>query len=679
MSDITANVVVSMPSQLFTMARSFKAVANGEIYIGKIDTDPVNPENQIQVYMENEDGSHVPVAQPIIINAAGYPVYNGQIAKFVTVQGHSMAVYDAYGAQQFYFPNVLKYDPDQLRADLESENGAYFIKHRDTTVGNEIDILNNYLVSVNVKDFGAIGDWNEKTQKGSDDTSFFQNAINAICNIPTIYNGGVREIYVPPGNYRVKQLVIPSSLGFGLQIRGAGSINTRIYSTPDTYGESCIFSNVGYIIITDIELLGSLKRNADISERSYSLLEVKPSDGSADCDVRINSTAHLGGAETIVKLHGRGFHCAGGLLFFSGTALEIVCDVSSWGSGNNTAETGMRNYHISDTRFDTVGVGIRVTGSGVEKDFINDVSFINNDIFQMDRAFIGSDCTIQHSLFSGNTSIASFAYGFVESKRIVDSTISNNILRNFYNRSFLPSEDNQYMHGIVICSGSAERLLVTGNTTLYNTLHVVKVGAESDSVTISNNIFEQSYLSGATALIFRGANCQRLSITGNTFHNATSPSITVDAFDVSKQTSPTTLFEGNSSSFNINSTHVTYQPILKYGSNNINLSAYSGKYNVLGNRVIVNCQIATTDISTGASSDEIVVSVPLNPVSDSVITNSFSGAGKINFSNGGVPPLIRAQVISNSGVIFVKSDGTSLKRGDLKGTYGIIFCVEYKI
>ncbi|WP_240870742.1 phage head-binding domain-containing protein [Escherichia fergusonii] len=114
---INANVVVSMPSQLFTMARSFKAVANGKIYIGKIDTDPVNPENQIQVYVENEDGSHVPVSQPIIINAAGYPVYNGQIAKFVTVQNHSMAVYDAYGAQQFYYPNILKYDPDQFRPE----------------------------------------------------------------------------------------------------------------------------------------------------------------------------------------------------------------------------------------------------------------------------------------------------------------------------------------------------------------------------------------------------------------------------------------------------------------------------------------------------------------------------------------------------------------------------------
>ncbi|HFI6583964.1 TPA: phage head-binding domain-containing protein, partial [Escherichia coli] len=140
MTDITANVIVSMPSQLFTMARSFKAVANGKIYIGKIDTDPVNPENQIQVYVENEDGSHVPVSQPIVINAAGYPVYNGQIAKFVTVQGHSMAVYDAYGAQQFYFPNVLKYDPDQLRQELGSGVGANLVGYTNPESGTQSNV-----------------------------------------------------------------------------------------------------------------------------------------------------------------------------------------------------------------------------------------------------------------------------------------------------------------------------------------------------------------------------------------------------------------------------------------------------------------------------------------------------------------------------------------------------------
>ncbi|MCV5837531.1 phage head-binding domain-containing protein, partial [Escherichia coli] len=55
------------------------------------------------------------------------PVYNGQIAKFVTVQGHSMAVYDAYGSQQFYYPNVLKYDPDQLRQELAGPDGYLLI------------------------------------------------------------------------------------------------------------------------------------------------------------------------------------------------------------------------------------------------------------------------------------------------------------------------------------------------------------------------------------------------------------------------------------------------------------------------------------------------------------------------------------------------------------------------
>jgi hypothetical protein len=124
MSDITANLVVGMPVQPFTLASSFKAAAGGEIYIGRPDTDPANPANQIQVYVENEDGSHTPVIQPISINGGGFPVYNGQIRKFVTVQNYSMEVRDAYGTQQFYFEDVAKYDPNQLRAEIAGPGGA---------------------------------------------------------------------------------------------------------------------------------------------------------------------------------------------------------------------------------------------------------------------------------------------------------------------------------------------------------------------------------------------------------------------------------------------------------------------------------------------------------------------------------------------------------------------------
>ncbi|WP_233371409.1 phage head-binding domain-containing protein [Escherichia coli] len=199
MTDITANVVVSMPSQLFTMARSFKAVANGKIYIGKIDADPVNPENQIQVYMENEDGSHVPVSQPIIINAAGYPVYNGQIAKFVTVQGHSMAVYDAYGAQQFYFPNVLKYDPDQLRSELAQDYGP--------------TIVNDAKIAVQQPFNGAVN--RTQHQKNSETISVLDFKLDSDPDWTLSFNRASlvsaqlgKTIFVPAGEYEISDSIL---------------------------------------------------------------------------------------------------------------------------------------------------------------------------------------------------------------------------------------------------------------------------------------------------------------------------------------------------------------------------------------------------------------------------------------------------------------------------------------
>ncbi|WP_180980529.1 phage tailspike protein [Vibrio diazotrophicus] len=101
------NTVISMPSQLFTMRSSFKAVANGSVYIGEVDTDPTIPTNQIQVYIEQENGTLVPVVQPIKINAAGFLVYEGNIASFVIVElSYSMAVHNSFGSEEYYFSNA---------------------------------------------------------------------------------------------------------------------------------------------------------------------------------------------------------------------------------------------------------------------------------------------------------------------------------------------------------------------------------------------------------------------------------------------------------------------------------------------------------------------------------------------------------------------------------------------
>lgn len=206
MSDITANVVIGMPSQLFTLARSFKAVANGSIYIGQIDTDPTIPSNQIQVYLENEDGDHIPVPQPISINAGGFPVYSGQISKFVTVQGHSMAVYDAYGVQQFYYPNVLGYDPDQLRQQLASDGDGYgdaLVAVKQPYTGS-VKISQHDLNAADVTNTVTAGTVGNGSLSSAADIAGIQAAINAYAPMMTPVH-----VKIPKGTYNISGITIP--------------------------------------------------------------------------------------------------------------------------------------------------------------------------------------------------------------------------------------------------------------------------------------------------------------------------------------------------------------------------------------------------------------------------------------------------------------------------------------
>ncbi|MGG2141174.1 phage head-binding domain-containing protein [Symbiopectobacterium sp. RP] len=197
MADITPNVVVSMPSQLFTLRRALKSCSNGKIYIGKIDTDPTIAENQIPVYLENEDGKYTPVAQPLIIGTGGYPVYNGQIAKFVTEEGHAMAIDDAYNVQQFYFPNVLKYDPDQLRVEIASPGGADLVGFSPDntylvgTVGNAIKgISGRKGLVIYASENGIAGDGSNSDKSKLEDlmSTAVSRAIPLYIDVAGVYN-----------------------------------------------------------------------------------------------------------------------------------------------------------------------------------------------------------------------------------------------------------------------------------------------------------------------------------------------------------------------------------------------------------------------------------------------------------------------------------------------------------
>ncbi|MGL5219589.1 MAG: phage tailspike protein [Plesiomonas shigelloides] len=142
-----ADILVTSPFQPFTLPTQFKAVFNGYVYCGTVDA--VDPSvSQVQVYLVNESGDKVPVAQPLRTNAGGYLVYNGQPAKFVTDSNHSLLAQDSFHVQVWYEPDMANVDPESLIKILSAPEGPIDFDTRDN-VG-----LRDF---VSILDFDAVG------------------------------------------------------------------------------------------------------------------------------------------------------------------------------------------------------------------------------------------------------------------------------------------------------------------------------------------------------------------------------------------------------------------------------------------------------------------------------------------------------------------------------------------
>ncbi|EHR8624374.1 hypothetical protein KUT23_002771, partial [Escherichia coli] len=239
------NYLVSMPSTPFSAPRAFKSVANGKIYIGNPDTDPVNPANQIPVYIVNEDGSEVQVSQPIIINAGGFPVYNGQIMKFITKQNFSMAVYDAYGAQQFYWADISVLDPssavinsiNQMLSLLSSpDNGKgdelVAVKQQYTGTVQRTQHDKNWEI-LNLLDFVYDSDIVDGIV---DYGASLNRAISAMTSLSSSERAPRRKIRLPAGDLYLKTKVV-ATIG-PLCLEGEGIYQTVFKIHPSSSSDS---------------------------------------------------------------------------------------------------------------------------------------------------------------------------------------------------------------------------------------------------------------------------------------------------------------------------------------------------------------------------------------------------------------------------------------------------------
>ncbi|EHN6576550.1 right-handed parallel beta-helix repeat-containing protein [Salmonella enterica subsp. enterica serovar Anecho] len=461
MSDsINANVVVSMPSQLFTMARSFKAAANGKIYIGQIDTDPTNPDNQIPVYLEREDGTHVQAAQPIIINAGGYPVYNGQIAKFVTVQGHSMAVYDAYGTQQFYYPNVLKYEPDQLRQELAGPDGYLLIPSMDQHIK-----IQQWREEGDIRGWGAI------------DGEFNDAAISAALNSesPSVKLGGVGFVskLSSPINHKSNKVM------------HSGSLNFQFDGGTQQEKSGILMANIANAKVIDVDITGTL----DGGIRGY------------------------GGSNIVID--GVSVHDIGV------SALTGECGMGIWFGDYAHYENQTDGLLIQNCRINNIGgVGI-MRGDGIGVYNAKNFKIRHNNIVSVNRMGIsaGSDCI--HFKINDNHTYDTLLAGInIEPDSIYTSSnfkIYNNDVFGFASRYFTQGEGVGQTFGIDVHANTSygkvyKNTLSAGQ---YGT-EAFHIGNNADEIEITDN----DLIGGAVVIplfikTFDGSGSKRIKINRN--------------------------------------------------------------------------------------------------------------------------------------------------------------------
>ncbi|QHM75400.1 hypothetical protein C7M52_01354 [Mixta theicola] len=98
---------LTLPVDVINFLYEREMNADGKVYLGYPDTDPVVEANRITVYQENEQGDIISVAQPLIINNGNRSKKEKEAVKLFIEQDCSVSVYDKSGKQVIYLSRCI--------------------------------------------------------------------------------------------------------------------------------------------------------------------------------------------------------------------------------------------------------------------------------------------------------------------------------------------------------------------------------------------------------------------------------------------------------------------------------------------------------------------------------------------------------------------------------------------
>ena len=535
---------------------------------------------------------------------------------------------------------------------------------------------------INVKDYGAKGNWNATTQTGDDDTAAFQAAINDLGE--TSRNGGIRKIAVPAGTYVVGDLTIPSELSFGVEFIGDGIMATHI-RTPNTNSNPLFNCEIEYVRFRDISFYGSLTDSDFSIPANYSQTCYFGKLGwlAADLDVSFVNCRFSMFVDAI-EAHGRGVVTQNCIFAGVTNELHIVADpdiIWTSGSATNSQYTGARHYTRLGGRSDSTSRVIKITGTAVWKDYIHDVIIANNDFAVVDRLIDAADATIRRLIVANNNSLLSFRGGAFEVKALNIFNISDNSFNSSYDDTVNPINASDCISHLIKGANSLFSGVISGNTLKNIRTNFIESTSGSNLI-ITNNTLSSAWVLPENTnhyVYYSGGNCPGLIIEGNTFH-APSTSGNYHLFN-SSQTDKTTRIGLNSAPWSWSTESLTYVPNVT--SNTGTWSGSVGKYTIDNGYCFVNFMVIGTSVSD--TTGNIGISLPIPAVSLGG-ASSYSGGGEVHqlngFSNTGAS-ILGVSVITGSNATVTRTTNlgpTILNWADRSNsTVSIMGTMKYKI
>ncbi|MEE8208105.1 MAG: phage tailspike protein, partial [Nitrosomonadaceae bacterium] len=142
--------IVEIPIGYYGQFNQGRPLFNADIFVGVPDTDPEIPINQKQITLLLEDGTEVPVSQPVNTGPGGYISHNGSAATMFVEDNYSIKCLNSLGAQEYFFENVFNKPPSSgtsasrydTVSDMDAANpvvGDFIDTSGYTSVGDDGD------------------------------------------------------------------------------------------------------------------------------------------------------------------------------------------------------------------------------------------------------------------------------------------------------------------------------------------------------------------------------------------------------------------------------------------------------------------------------------------------------------------------------------------------------------